>query len=58
MLDLKQVFSLYPGEDEVYFKIIENGKAKIIKTAFKVANGKKLIDELEKHFSELLKIAK
>ncbi len=57
VVNLKNAFSIYPGEDEVYFKITENGKAKIIKTAFKVENTKDLVDKLKEDFRELLKIA-
>ena len=54
---LKEVFSSFPGSDEVYFKIVEEGKAKIIKTAFRVENNKDLTTKLKEKFSSLLKIA-
>lgn len=54
--ELKKVFSLYPGEDEVYFKINEQGKAKIVKTAFKIANNLELREKIKSSFSELIKI--
>ena len=57
LLDLKTIFSLYPGENEVYFKITENGKAKIIKTAFRVNNNQELNNKLKEEFKDLVKIA-
>jgi hypothetical protein len=48
---------LYPGENEVYFKITENGKAKIIKTAFRVNNNQELNNKLKEEFKDLVKIA-
>ncbi len=57
LINLKNIFSIYPGNDEVYFKITENGKAKIIKTAFRVENTKELVGKLTEDFSGLLKIA-
>lgn len=56
LIDLKKVFSLYPGEDEVYFKINENGKAKIVKTAFRIANQSELRERLQANFADLIKI--
>jgi len=56
LVNLKNIFSLYPGEDEVYFKIVELGKAKIIKTAFRVANDKSLLDCLKSDFQALVKV--
>ncbi len=53
---LKDVFAKYSGQDSVYFKIIEEGKAKVIKTAFKVLNTKELTDELENNFKNIIKI--
>ena len=53
---LKECFLRYPGEEEVYFKVIDNGKAKIIKTAYRVDNGKKLRDQLKNDFVTVLKI--
>jgi len=57
LLEMKEVFSAYSGEDEVYFKVTENGKAKIIKTAFRVDNNINLNKELKAKFSGLIKIA-
>lgn len=57
ILGMKELFSVYPGEDEVYFKITENGKSKIIKTAFRVDNNAELNKELNKQFGDLIKIA-
>jgi DNA polymerase-3 subunit alpha len=57
LLDMKEIFSTYPGEDEVYFKITENGKSQIIKTAFRVDNNISLNEELKTKFTGLIKIA-
>lgn len=57
LLGLKEIFSSYPGVDEVYFKITEEGKAKIIKTAFRVENNEELITKLQKKFGDFLKVA-
>lgn len=57
LVNLKEVFSSYPGEDDVYFKITENGKARIIKTAFKVDHGEELSVKLKENFSDLLRLA-
>lgn len=54
--ELKKIFSLYPGEDEVYFKINEQGKAKIVKTAFQITNTSELKKQIESSFAELIKI--
>ena len=56
LMNIKSVFSFYPGEDEVYFKIVENGKARIIKTAFRVENNADLILKLKDDFRDLIKI--
>jgi DNA polymerase-3 subunit alpha len=55
--DLRKIFSLYPGEDNVYFKITAGGKANIIKTAFRVANDEELRTKLQEKFSAAIKIA-
>ncbi|MFA5131176.1 MAG: DNA polymerase III subunit alpha [Patescibacteria group bacterium] len=57
LVNLKNIFSLFPGADEVYFKITENGKAKIIKTAYRVENAEELNKKLAEDFKDLLKIA-
>lgn len=57
LINLKSLFSLFPGENEVYFKITENGKAKILKTGFKVENNEELIQKLGTDFKELIKVA-
>lgn len=53
---LRQIFSAYPGAHEVYFRIMENDKAKIIKTAFQVDNNEALRSELQAKFSSGIKI--
>jgi DNA polymerase-3 subunit alpha len=53
---LKNCFAKYPGDEEVYFKVIDDGKAKIIKTAYRVQNNSELLQELKKDFISILKI--
>ena len=53
---LKKSFANYPGDQEVYFKVIDSGKAKIIKTAFRVDNNILLLQELKNEFSDVIKI--
>ncbi len=57
LVNLKNIFSKYPGNNEVYFKITEAGKSKIIKTAFQVENTEDLVHKLEEDFKDLIKIA-
>jgi len=55
--DLKKVFDLYPGEDEVYFKMIDQvGKARVLKTSFRVNNSSDLKNKLEEKFSGKIKL--
>jgi DNA polymerase III alpha subunit len=56
LASLKDVFSRHTGEDDVYFQIIEAGKAKIIKTAYQVDNNEDLVKVLENDFNKLLKV--
>ncbi|MHB8904127.1 MAG: DNA polymerase III subunit alpha, partial [Patescibacteria group bacterium] len=53
---LKKCFADFSGEEEVYFKVVDNGKAKIIKTAFRVDNNSNLIQRLKTDFTDVLKI--
>lgn len=53
---LRKCFAAYPGEEEVYFKVIDSGQAKIIKTAYRVANNDPLRQKLKIDFVEVLKI--
>jgi DNA polymerase-3 subunit alpha len=53
---LKEIFIDYRGNDKVYFKITENGKANIIETSFLVDNSKKLTDFLKTEFGDIIKI--
>jgi len=55
---LKNIFSTFPGKDPVYFKIIINGKARVVKTAYLVDNQAALTQALNHHFSEFIKIAR
>ena len=57
LTELKRIFAAYPGEDEVYFRLIEAEKFKVIKTAFRVANNNELQQELEKNLAAVLKIS-
>ncbi len=57
LLEMKELFSVHPGEDEVYFKITENDKSKIVKTAFRVENDETLNKKLIEAFKDLIKIA-
>jgi DNA polymerase-3 subunit alpha len=54
--ELKKILIFYPGESEVYFKIVISGKAKIVKTAFLVKNSEELRNKLQSQFSEMIKI--
>lgn len=54
---LRQIFALYPGQDEVYFRVTAGAKPKIIKTAFKVANNEELRNKIRTEFTDVLKIA-
>ena len=44
------------GDDEVYFKVIENGKAKIIKTSYLVKNDEKLKKYLKEKANNIFEI--
>jgi DNA polymerase-3 subunit alpha len=57
LTELKRIFAAYPGEDEVYFRLIEAEKFKVIKTAFRIANNDELRQELEKNLASVLKIS-
>jgi uncharacterized glyoxalase superfamily metalloenzyme YdcJ len=54
---LKDLFAAFTGGDEVYFQIIEEGKYKIIKTAFRVANNAELQAKIRQDFSSVLRLA-
>jgi len=53
---IKKSFANHPGDEEVYFKVNDSGKAKIIKTAFRVSNNEALRQELKADFISVLKI--
>ncbi|MFA6514414.1 MAG: DNA polymerase III subunit alpha [Patescibacteria group bacterium] len=55
--ELKQIFSIFPGEEEVFFRIIADEKFKIIKTAFRVSNNEALRNELKEKFNSNIKVA-
>lgn len=54
---LKQLFSDFPGKDEVYFRIVENDKYKVIKTTFRVNNQSDLKEKIINNFKNLITIA-
>lgn len=56
-LALKEIFAVHPGEEDVLLRVVENGKAKVIKTAFKVANTPALAQAIAEAFPSLIKIA-
>jgi len=43
---IKDIFAVHSGDDEVYFRILEGDKYKVVKTAFRIANNKELRSEL------------
>ena len=53
---LRQIFALYPGQDEVYFRVTSAETPKIIKTAFKVTNHEELQNKIRTEFADVLKI--
>ncbi|MDA3802659.1 MAG: DNA polymerase III subunit alpha [Patescibacteria group bacterium] len=53
---LIKIFTENIGDNEVYFKVVENGKAKIIKTSHFVNNTKKLKDYLRQVFKNIFEI--
>jgi DNA polymerase III alpha subunit len=53
---LIKTFKDNPGSNEVYFKVIENGKARIIKTSYFVNNNTTLKNNLRVNFKNYLKI--
>ena len=54
---LKSLFASFPGSDEVYFQVVEDGKYKIVKTAFRIANNDDLHAKIRQDFSTTLRIA-
>ena len=56
LMMIKNIFSEFPGNDEVYFRILEDNKYKVVKTSFKVNNNLDLPLKLEKKLSSVLKI--
>ena len=55
--ELKKVFALFPGNDEVRFLIMEGGKAKVVKMPFRVGNSLELRAKLKNLFPNAIKIA-
>ncbi|HPY08424.1 MAG: DNA polymerase III subunit alpha [Patescibacteria group bacterium] len=56
LTELRSLFAQNSGRDNVYFKIIEGGKYKVIKTAFLVENNQQLQQDLQKKFAKSIKI--
>jgi DNA polymerase III subunit alpha len=54
---LKQSFALFSGQDEVYFRLLENDKYKVIKTDFKVKNNQELKIKIKNLFKNIIRIA-
>ncbi len=50
---VKDFFAAHPGADEVYFRLIENGKSRVVKTAFRVDNSQELRKAMVKEISEI-----
>ncbi len=56
-LALQQILSRHPGSDPVRFRVLENGKMKVIKTPFQVNNEEDLRQEIQDNFSEGVEVA-
>jgi DNA polymerase III subunit alpha len=54
LLDFKNYIINYSGYDPIYFKVLVNGKAKVLKSDLKTENTKTLREKLEKKFPNLL----
>jgi len=54
--DLKNVLDNYPGSDPVYFKVIINGKAKVLKSELKTKNSPEVEKIIQENFSKVLNI--
>jgi len=57
LTELRRICSRHPGSDEVRFRIMEEGKARVVKTPFRVNNSAPLRAELSAAFSGRLKIS-
>jgi len=53
---IKKIFALYPGQDEVYFRLNSSADAQVIKTAFQVRNSQGLQAELKKELLGAIQI--
>lgn len=53
---IKKIFSEHTGDNEVYFRIIEAGKYKVIKTAFRVSNDNILQEKLTSNLKDVIKV--
>jgi len=54
---LQEILSNHPGEDEVRLRVTQNGKMKILKTPYRVANNDSLRTQLQDSFASSIKIA-
>lgn len=57
MASLARLFAAYPGAKPVYFRLLQGGKAKVVKTSFTVDNQPALRARLEAEFAGLIRIA-
>jgi hypothetical protein len=53
---LRGVILQYPGTEEVYFKITQNGSSNIVKTGFKVENSSALKESLINSFDDKIEV--
>jgi len=49
---LKDIFSKYPGEDKVYFKINQNGGESVVQTNFMINNDSTIREAIKNNFNE------
>jgi len=54
---LKEVFSLFSGSDDVYFRLVKDDEYKIIKTDFKVKAEEEIKEKIKSVFKDEIKIA-
>jgi DNA polymerase-3 subunit alpha len=55
--ELRRICARYPGQNEVRFRIMQGGKAKIVKTPFRVDNNEELRAQLQQALRAILKIS-
>ncbi|HZJ41680.1 MAG TPA: DNA polymerase III subunit alpha [Patescibacteria group bacterium] len=57
LVKLKSVFTLFSGNDDVYFRLVIDGKYKVIKTDFKVNEDSDIKEKIKSMFKNEIKIA-